>query len=274
MALVNTQLIRIETQDDSRHRAALQTLAEQRGRGARFEEQLAGLPSSANLPIVKVYLRTYETADAAIAVACGSHALRLKFMEAIGLEDPGLETDDQGKWRAHYDEFAHRVERRIREKPCGEWMTLLSQAGIPVSPVNFPIEMFDDPQPRANGTFSTLDHPTVGPVQVPSSPVRLDERGFRSAPATVRFGSETELVLKELGFRQAAINDLIDAGVTLRTDQMLPTANPSQERRLPTSDPIPKRACGEWLENRGFADIQYRHKRETPRTRGEPAPAF
>jgi crotonobetainyl-CoA:carnitine CoA-transferase CaiB-like acyl-CoA transferase len=216
MTLANNQLVRAETQDGAEHRAVLARLEQQRLAGASYAEQLAGMPSIRALPMVKVYFRTYETADAVIAIACGSHALRVKFIDAIGLTDPGLDAADDRDMSAHYDELTARAEKALQSKSSVEWIDLLQRVGVPVSAVKFPLELFDDPQAEANHMFHTLEHPTAGNVRVLSPPVRLEEDGFRPAPATAAFGSETESILLALGFSEAQIGDLVDANVTHR----------------------------------------------------------
>ena len=214
MTLANNQLVRSEVQDAAQHRAVLAKLAEQRATGVSYADQLSAMPSIRALPLMKVYFRTYETADAVIAIACGSHSLRVKFMDAIGLADPELDAVDDRDLGEYYDALTVKSETVLRGKPSTEWIDILHEAGVPVSLVKFPIELFDDPQAAANDMFHTLDHPTAGKVKVLSPPVRLDEAGFVSAAPTAALGSETESVLAELGFSLTQIDKLVDEKVT------------------------------------------------------------
>jgi len=217
MTLANNQLVRSEEQDGARHRAVLERLEAQRAAGASYADQLEGMPSIRALPMVMVYFRTYETADAAIAVACGSHSLRVKFIDAIGLTDPGLDAVDDSGMREHYDELTQQAEAVLRRRPSAEWLDVLQEAGVPVSQVKFPVELFDDPQAEANDMFHILEHPSAGRFKVLSPPVRLEDGGFKPAPATAEFGSETESILAELGFSGAQIDELVSGKVTHRS---------------------------------------------------------
>ena len=169
MTLENNQLIRSEKQDAERDRLVLERLAAQREAGASFSEQLEGMPSNRALPMLKVYFRTYETADAVIAIACGSHSLRLKFIRVLGLDDPGLVAMDDANLAQHYDELMVQTEAVLRSKSSAHWIEALQKAGVPVSAVKFPVELFDDPQAQANGMFHTLEHPSAG-AALPSPP--------------------------------------------------------------------------------------------------------
>lgn len=216
MTLANNQLIRSQERDGASHRAVLEKLAMQRAARVSYSDQLAGMPSIRALPMMKVYFRTYETTDAVIAIACGSHSLRLKFIDAIGLADPALNADDDSDLSTHYEILTAKTEAMLRSKPSAEWLAVLHEAGVPVSLVKFPVEMFDDPQAEANAMFHTLEHPTAGDLKVLSPPVRLDEEGFTPAAPTAAFGSETESVLLELGFSLTQIDELVAGKVTHR----------------------------------------------------------
>jgi formyl-CoA transferase len=76
--------------------------------------------------------------------------------------------------------------------------------------------MFDDEQVAANNMMHTLKHPTAGDLKVLAPPVRLDEGGFAPAAATAALGSETDSILRAMGFDDDQIEALIAAGVTRR----------------------------------------------------------
>ena len=211
MTLANNQLIRAESEDGPIHRNALDRLAELRAAGAPHTAQAEVIPSVRARAMSQVYFRTYETADATIAVACGSPSLRERFMRVIGLDDPGLSTNPGPHLDAHYDALKLKAEAKLRQRSSTEWVAELNDAGVPVSTVRFPIELIDDPQTAANGMFHTFRHPTVGEVTALSPPVNLDAAGFTPAPPTAALGSDTAAILTELGFAGDQIDALLDA---------------------------------------------------------------
>lgn len=216
MTLANNQLTRSENRDAERHRTILKELDSQRQQGASFEEQAALVPSARSMPFLKVYFRTYETADAPIAIACGSHRLRVSFIAAIGLSDPVLDSTDKIDWSEHYDELQQRAEATMKSKSSEAWLKIISAAGVPVSVIKFPLELFDDPQATANNMFHRLQHPTAGVMNVLSPPVALDNDGFKPGLATAEFGSETDSILGLLGFSQADVEAMVASGITHR----------------------------------------------------------
>ena len=214
MTLANNQLIRSEVEDTPQHEAVLARLAEQRSDGVPFGEQGKAMTSARALPMVRIYLRTYDTADAPIAIACGSRSLRVKFMAAIGLEDREMDALDTEAKHDYYDELTEHVEAVVRTRTAAEWTRILNDAGVPVAAVKFPVELFDDEHANANGMFHRLEHPEAGDFTVLSPPVAIDGDGFKSREATKPFASETRTLLDEIGFEDAEIDALLDADVT------------------------------------------------------------
>lgn len=136
MTLANSQLTRSEAEDAEAHAEALARLGDQRRRGASYSEQAAAMTSARPLPLSMVYLRTYDTADAPIAIACGSRSLRVKFLGVLGLEDAALDANYPPK--GHYDALMREAEACMRQRTAAEWTALLNAAGVPVAQVRFP----------------------------------------------------------------------------------------------------------------------------------------
>ena len=179
MTLANSQLMRSEDEDAPQHAEALARLEEQRAAGVDFVEQAKQVQTTTSvraLPMAKVYLRTYDTADAPIAVACGSRSLRVKFLAVLGLEDDALDANDVAREVAYYDDLKQQAEAVMRTRTAAEWTARLNAAGVPVAQVRFPIEMFDDEQARANGLFHRLRHATAGEFTVLAPPVAIGRR--------------------------------------------------------------------------------------------------
>ena len=214
MTLANNQLVRADAVDRDTHARVLDRLAGQRAQGDDFATQAHSMSAGRAMPLLKVYFRTYETADAPIAVACGSRGLRVRFLEALEIEDAELDSPDNETKTEHYDRLMADVEAMMRATPSAAWVARLQAAGVPVSTVKFPVELFDDEHVAANEMLTTFDHPTAGPITAPSPPVRLSGDGFQARGATPPFGSSSHEILAEIGFDDGAIERLIDAGVT------------------------------------------------------------
>ena len=214
MALTSSQLVRSEDHDKTAHDKLLDRLDEMRVDGASYEEQVMMLRPTNRLHMFRVYYRTYVTADSFIAVACGSHGLRVRFAAALGIDDPGLRPDYDGDARAHYEALTNTIEAMIAGEPSDHWLALLRDAGVPVSKVRMPIELYADEQVAANGFLRQFDHPEAGRITVVAPPLTMDGGGFVPGPATPRFGSEAAEILAGLGFSSEAIDEMVARGIT------------------------------------------------------------
>jgi len=212
----NNNMVRIDSADRASHTAARERLAELRAAGRPYAEQAALTPQIRPPGTVNVYYRTYATRDAALAVACGSPALRRAFIRTVGLADPALDRpiSDRAKEIEHYVALRRAVEAIVASRTTADWQAALEAAGVPAAGVKLPLELLDDEQPLANGMLHDLTHPVLGPVRVLAPPVSMDGGGFVPAPVTAPFGSETCALLGELGFSSADVETLLAEGVT------------------------------------------------------------
>ncbi|XOV88793.1 MAG: CaiB/BaiF CoA transferase family protein [Pseudomonadota bacterium] len=217
MTLTNNQLVRAEDLDRDRHQAEIEHLNRLRQQGATFAEQLASASSARVLPLRAVYFRTFDTGDAAIAVACASRGLQERFIKALGLEDLGHVRGEASPGDDYYLALAREVEDLIRSRPAEHWLSVLREAGVPTSTVKLPVEMFEDEQAIANDMFYFAEHGTAGRFRVLSPPVSLDDNGFTGQPLTAPFGSETVSILSELGFSASDIDALLASGITTQS---------------------------------------------------------
>ena len=214
LALTATQLVRSEDQDAERHATQLQELEQLRAGGASYAEQLAHMQPAQRAHIFAVYYRTFATADSHIAVACGSHGLRVKFARALGFADPGLDPDFAGDRKLHYANLVKQVERLMVQHNSAHWLTQLRAAGVPVSIVKMSQELYADEQVNQNGFLHRLAHPEAGTMTVVAPPLSLDETGFSPGEPTARFGSETVTILGELGFTPQTVEEFVRQGIT------------------------------------------------------------
>jgi CoA:oxalate CoA-transferase len=216
LTVQNNNMVRIESADGVAHTAIRARLAEMRATGRPYAEQAALTPQIRPPGTVHVYYRTYATRDAAIAVACGSPALRRAYMRTVGLTDEALDRPiaDREKEVQHYRTLRRAAEAALASRTTAEWQASFEAAGVPAAGVKLPLELLDDEQPLANGMLHDVAHPALGRLRVLASPVSLDGGGFVSAPVTLPFGSETRAILGGLGFSAADVETLLAEGVT------------------------------------------------------------
>ncbi|HEX3538076.1 MAG TPA: CoA transferase [Stellaceae bacterium] len=117
----------------------------------------------------------YECADgyAAIHVVTEGHWLNL--IKAI--ERPELADDPRFKTNAdrvaHMDETDAVVSEWTRGLPKMELFARLKAARVPCAPVRTAPEVMHDPHMHERGMLEEIDHPELGRITVPTTPLRL-----------------------------------------------------------------------------------------------------
>ncbi len=158
--------------------------------------------------------QTFDTADGTIAVAVGSERQWPRFCRALGLpalaDDPRFATN--GDRVANRDELIATLGDRFAQGGSDDWLAALSAAEIPAGPINDISAAFASPW--AAGRTVELVHPLLGATIQVAPPFELS-----GTPASVRtapplLGEQTDEILAEVGYDEAAIAALRAAGVT------------------------------------------------------------
>ena len=114
----------------------------------------------------------------------------------------------------HLDELEIEIEETLAEHTTEEWIEIIAEdAGVPAGPVYEVEEALTNPQIDARGTVTGIEHPELGEIPVIEHPLRYEgaESGFDRAPPLL--GEHNREVFAELGYSEAKIDQLADAGV-------------------------------------------------------------
>jgi formyl-CoA transferase len=163
------------------------------------------------------YYRVYKTRDALIAVACLHNGQRRALRDALGVADPtvdGLRYDwFSEEVRSGHKQLAEDMEAAFQRETTAGWIAVLDRADVPCGPVNFPEEMFEHPHVLANDLMVDLDHPVVGPLRMPATPVRMNGTPPAAPVAPPPLGAHTVEVLAQFGYQPHDIDALIAQGI-------------------------------------------------------------
>jgi crotonobetainyl-CoA:carnitine CoA-transferase CaiB-like acyl-CoA transferase len=159
--------------------------------------------------------RPYQTQDGHVCALIYTDKHWQGFLRAIGREsllqeDPRFATYSQ---RTQHVDFVYGyLSTLFLEKTTAEWLELLERADVPSLPMHTLDSVLHDPHLVATGFFTTLEHPTEGPIRNMRMPVtwqRNNPQVRRLAPSR---GEHTREVLGQLGYSEAQIDAMLSAG--------------------------------------------------------------
>lgn len=158
----------------------------------------------------------YPAADGYIALICVSEQHFTSLLEAMErqdlADDPRLSTL---KSRVANIDFVDEVvsawtAQRTRDDLYGR----LRRHRVPCAPLRDLGEVVHDPHLHARGMLQKVDHPLLGELILPTSPMRYGEEGERHLKPSKELGADTASVLSELaGLDADAVTELRAEGV-------------------------------------------------------------
>jgi crotonobetainyl-CoA:carnitine CoA-transferase CaiB-like acyl-CoA transferase len=139
---------------------------------------------------------TFQTTDGYVAIHVVTEDHWLNLLTAMGRED----LRDDPRFRTHPDRAARMEET---EAIVTAWTSTQDKAAvvaackgyrIPAAPVRNALEVMDDRHMHARGMLERIDHPSLGPVVVPNSPLRLHGADRVSTAPSPKLGQHNDEV--------------------------------------------------------------------------------
>jgi crotonobetainyl-CoA:carnitine CoA-transferase CaiB-like acyl-CoA transferase len=141
---------------------------------------------------------TFAARDGDFVLAVGNDALWRAFCRITELEalaDDERFATNEARIR-HYDALKPILDNRLRQRARAEWISALTDAGVPCGAVRSVGEVLEDPQLHARSMLETAEHAALGPVRVLGIPVKLSDTpgSVRTAPPLL--GQHTDSILR------------------------------------------------------------------------------
>lgn len=159
--------------------------------------------------------QVFATSDGYVVVACRDEKFWQNLCDAVGR--PDLKDDPRtmnNAARVANREFVVTIlEDMFATRTKAEWLETLDANDIPNAPVNDIEEVFTDDHVLARGMVQTYEHPTVGTVRYPPTPVKFADWEYPTVPAPMLGEHTVEVLRHRLGMEEAAIEDLIGKDV-------------------------------------------------------------
>lgn len=178
--------------------------------GAALVDRRQPTPRGRHEPISPLNTR-YRCGDGAwITIAAHDQSAWPRFCREVGLdelaEDERYDTPRK-RFRAG-PELVARLDEHFATAPVDHWAPRLDATGVLWDRVATLPELLEDPQARAAGLFSEIDHPDVGTFETLSAPVSMDGAQVAVRGPAPEVGQHTREVLAGFGIAPRRIDEL------------------------------------------------------------------
>ena len=159
--------------------------------------------------------QAFETSDGYVVVAARDEKFWQNLCDAIGR--PELKDDPRtanNTVRVENREWLVSVlGEAFGTRTNAEWLEALDRYDIPNAPVNDIEAVFKDPQVRARGMIQTYDHPTLGEIRYPPSPMKFSNWEGPGLPAPMLGEHTVEVLGARLGIDEEQVDELARQGL-------------------------------------------------------------
>lgn len=166
--------------------------------------------------------QAFPTSDGWITVGAANQGNWLRLVEALGAtelrDDPRFLTNADRM--RNLEALTSTLTPLFKGRSSAQWLRRLEQAGVPAGPVLEIGQMHADPQALAREMVVETTHPTAGDVKAIGLPIKFsDTPGGVRRPAPL-FGEHTRGILRENGFSDKEIDQLLAEGVVQMPDSI------------------------------------------------------
>ena len=158
-----------------------------------------------------------KTKDGYINLGAATQPTWEQFCRAIDQEDliNDVRFNVPGDRKKNEEELAELLEESLTQESTSYWMELLEKAGVVAGPIYNMEQVYQDPQVRARDMLVDLEDPQLGTLHNIGIPVKLSKTPGRIRHRAPGLGEHSVEILKETGFSQDEVDDLVKAGVVL-----------------------------------------------------------
>lgn len=158
--------------------------------------------------------QAFPASDGWITVGAANQENWLRLLQA--LEAPELGSDprfvNNAQRMRNLSVLTEALTPLFQRRTAAEWLRRLEDVGVPAGPVLDIAQMHADPQTLARDMVVETEHPSAGKVKAIGLPIKFSETPGSVRTAAPLFGQHTRDVLRELGYTDAEIEQMNEAG--------------------------------------------------------------
>ena len=136
----------------------------------------------------------YPCADGEINIAVGSDGLWRRFAPLVNIDPDDERFSDNARRRARVTELEEEIAQALASATVDDWMERLGEAGVPAGRVKPLNEVYSSPQIEHLGLVDTVEHPTLGSIRLPGTPIGYGRSGRRAPEPPPTLGQHNEEV--------------------------------------------------------------------------------
>ena len=181
-----------------------------------FATGVSAGPGGSAHPLTAPY-QAFKTANGYLNIGGANQANWERVAETLG--HPERKTDPRFENNtirlANREALERLIEAELIHKTTAEWIAVFDKTGVPAGPVHTIEEALTHPQALAREMVVESVHPQAGLVKGVGFPVKFSEQPRTAATPAPGLGQHTVQVLREFGFRDDEITDLVSDKVVL-----------------------------------------------------------
>jgi crotonobetainyl-CoA:carnitine CoA-transferase CaiB-like acyl-CoA transferase len=152
----------------------------------------------------------FRTAHGWVAVAAANDGLFRRLCEAIGRTELADQYPTNASRVEGREDLIPELEATFATRSADDWAELLDGAGVPAGKIRGVLDAIEAVTAAGRDPRVTVDHPTIGALDLIGSPIRTDGMPAPTAPPLL--GQHSREVLSELGVDAAELEALIERG--------------------------------------------------------------
>lgn len=195
---------------------ALTIITQQEGEG--YNEHYPKDRMKPPTPIVNTYM--CSDGGAITLILLKHEQVWPKFCKALGredlIEDERFATTEASQKPENLRMLVEFLIEKFKEHDTAYWKKTLSDYGLAFSVAGHYSDVHNDPMAWANGYLSKFTYRNGHTANVPNPPVHFKKFGPKEMPAAPDKGEHTEIILKEIGYDDARIQTLKEAGAVIQ----------------------------------------------------------